>query len=277
MRFLVPLKWTPTRTEIAPLTAVASVEPGRYGLDPSSLAALQWAARLAEPVDAEVVTVTVGPPEAEAGLRHALALGADGAARIEAPAGVASLDVAAALAPLAEAADVVLLGARSLDRGSASVAPALGALLDRAAACGLLSVAWEDGALLAERRLPAGRREHVRVGLPAVISLEAGTIDVPRAPLPALLDAGVAGVEVISPSRPLVPAPAGTVVPYRPRPRTVPPRPAGDEPRERIASISGALETGSGAQQLELPPEEAAAEIVATLRRWGYLEADEPA
>ena len=77
------------------------------------------------------------------------------------------------------------------------------------------------------------------------------------------------------PPRPPTGAPSGTAVPYRPRPRTVPPRPAGDEPRERTASLTGALESGSVAQKVELPPDEAAAEIVATLRRWGYLDTDE--
>ncbi len=272
MQILVPLKWTATRTEVEPLSASASVEPGRYGLDPSSVAALMWALRLAGSDEAEVTAVTAGSPAADAGLREALALGADRAIRVEAPAGVASLDVAAALAPLAGKADLVVAGARSMDRGSAAVAPALGAMLGRPAACGLLSVEWHGGTLLAERRLPAGRREHVRLAPPAVISMEAATVELPRAPLPAVLAAAEAEIDVVITERPLEPAATGTAVPYRPRPRTVPAPPAGDLPRERIAALSGALDAGSGAQQVELPPEEAAVEIVATLRRWGYLE-----
>ena len=268
MRILVPLKWSALRTEVDPLTGSASVTPGRFGSDPASLAALAWALRL----EGEVTVVTIGPIAAEAGLREALALGAEAALRIEGPADPEPLEVAAALAPLAADADLVVLGARSVDRGSAAVAPALAALLERPGACGLLDVAWDGDRLAAERRLPAGRRERVRVSLPAVVSVEAGTIELRRAALPAILEASNAAIEVLTPDHAPVADSATTVVPYRPRPRNAPPPPEGEQLRDRIASLSGALDAGSRARTVELPPEEAAAEIVASLRRWGYLE-----
>lgn len=272
MRILVPMKWSALRTEVDPLSGSARVLPGRFGPDPSSLAALAWALRLARTTEGEVTVVTIGPKAAEAGLREALALGANVAKRIDGPADSEPLHVATCLAPLAAAADVVLLGARSIDRGSAAVAPALAAILERPGACGLLELELDldRDALLAERRLPAGRRERIRVPLPAVVSVEAGTIDIGRAALPSLLAAAEVVIPVTSPER----APAessASVVPYRPRPRDAPPPPTGDSPRERIAALSGALDAGSRAQTLELPADEAAAEIVATLRRWGYL------
>jgi len=272
MQILVPLKWSALRTEVDPLTGSATVTPGRFGPDPSSLAALAWALRLAGADGGEVTAVTIGPKAAETGLREALALGADKAKRIEGPADPEPLEVAALLAPLASGADLVVLGARSVDRGSAAVAPALAALLERPSACGLLDVAWDGDRLTAERRLPAGRRERIRVATPAVISVEAGSITLERAGLPATLAASEAAIEVAVPGRVPAAEVAATVVPYRPRPRNAPPPPEGDQPRDRIAALSGALEAGSRAQQLELPPEEAAAEILATLRRWGYLD-----
>jgi len=272
MQILVPLKWSALRTEVDPASGASQVLPGQFGSDPASLAALMWALRLAGSVNAVVTVATIGAASAEEGLRVALALGADHACRVAAPDGCTPTDVAAALVPLATDADLVVVGARSIDGGSAAVAPALAASLDRPQACGLLAVEWDGDQLLAERRLPAGRRERVRLPLPAVISMEAGSIPPGRAPLPALLAAVDADIRRISPGRPILAEPPGTTVPYRPRPRTVPPAPAGEEPRERIAALNGALDAGSRAQRVEVAPEEAAEEIVAVLRRWGYLE-----
>jgi electron transfer flavoprotein beta subunit len=272
MRILVPLKWSALRTEVDPLTGSIHVTPGRFGPDPSSTAALAWALRLAGSTEGEVTAVTIGPKAAEAGLREALACGATDAKRIEGLADPDPLEVAAALAPLAAGADLAVLGAWSIDRGSAAVAPALAALLERPSACGLLDLAWDGERIIAERRLPAGRRERVRVALPAVVSMEAGTDSLARATLPATLGASRAEIPVVAPGRAPVAPSAASVGPYRPRPRNVPVPPHGERPRDRIAALSGALEAGSRAQTIELPPEEAAAEIMATLRRWGYLD-----
>jgi len=272
MRILVPLKWSALRTEVDPLSGSATVTPGRFGPDPSSLAALAWALRLAGADTGAVTAVTIGPKAAEAGLREALALGAGKAMRIEGPRDPEPLHVAALLAPLASDADLVVLGARSIDRGSAAAAPALAVLLERPSACGLLDAEFDGDDLAVVRRLPAGRRERVRLSTPAVISVESGTITLERAALPAMLAANEATIDVIAPDRAAAAESAATVVPYRPRPRNAPPPPTGEQPRDRIAALSGALDAGSHAQQLELPPEEAATEIVATLRRWGYLD-----
>ena len=271
MQILIGLRWSALRTEVDPLSGASAVLPVRFGIDPASAAALSWAFRLAAPTTASVTAVTQGPASAEDALREALSLGAQHAIRIDGPAGCSPSDVAAALAPLAAEADLIILGAYSIDGGSGAVAPSLAAILERPQACGLLSVAWEAGSLAAERRLPGGRRERLRLPLPAVISMEAGTSPLSRASLPGWLEALAAEVRVVVPERTLKPRPVGTVVPYRPRPRTVPAPPQGDTARERIAALTGALDGGSHAQQVQLPPDGAAVEIIAALRRWGYL------
>jgi len=272
MEILVPVKWSALRTEIDPLTGVSTTLDGRYGVDPASEAALEVALRLAEPVAAQVVAVTVGPPPADSVLRTALAAGVAEAVRIEAPAGASSSAVAAAVAEVSGGADLVLAGAWSEDGGSAAVAPMIAAHLGRPQACGLLDLRWDGDALVGERRLPAGRRERLRIRPPAVVSVEPATASLRRASLPALLAAERAGISVVRPPRPIeAPRPAG-IEPYRPRPRTVPVPPAGDDHRARIAALSGTAETVQRAQQVRLEPPQAAAAIVDALRRWGYLE-----
>jgi electron transfer flavoprotein beta subunit len=272
MKILVPVKWSALVMEIDPLTGAATTLEGRYGLDPASEAALEVALRLAEPAAAVVTAVTVGPQPADSALRTARAAGAAEAVRVDAPAGAASAPVAAAIADLAADADLVLAGAWSEDGGTATVAPTIAALLGRPQACGLLDLRWDGEVLTGERRLPAGRRERLRIGLPAVVSVEPAAASLRRASLPAVLAAEAAPIRVVHPPRPIEARRPAGLEPYRPRPRTLPPPPAGEDHRARIAVLSGTLETGPRAQQLRLEPPEAAAAIVDALRRWGYLE-----
>src|SRR5271169_3612377 len=77
------LSWSCHETEVDPLTGTVSADRHDYGPSRSDLAALEHALRLAERWDAEVVAATVGPAEADAMLRDALAAGAARALRVE--------------------------------------------------------------------------------------------------------------------------------------------------------------------------------------------------
>ena len=78
----VALKWVDLRPEVDPLTG-QMVDDGRsHGCSAADQAALEWALRLAAAWDAELVVATVGPAEAEALLREALAHGATRAVRV---------------------------------------------------------------------------------------------------------------------------------------------------------------------------------------------------
>lgn len=275
MEILVPIKWSALRTEFDPLTGTGATLDGRFGIDPASSAALEWALTLGAEVGAEVVVLTVGPAAAADGLRQALAAGADRAVRIEARNDAGELAVAAAIASQAADADLVICGAWSEDGGSGSVAPAVAAYLNRPQGCGLLSLAWADGDLTGARRIPGGRREVLRVPLPAVVSVEPGSALLRRASMPAVLGAAETDVAVVAPARPVPASAPGVVEPYRPRPRSIPPPPPGADHRERIQSLSGIAETDGRAQEVRLDPAEAAAFIVEKLRSWGYLGDDD--
>src|SRR6516164_4653278 len=77
------LGWSWRETEVDPLTGTVGADRRDCGPSQSDLAALEHALRLAERWGAEVVAATVGPAEADAMLRDALAAGAAQALRVE--------------------------------------------------------------------------------------------------------------------------------------------------------------------------------------------------
>ncbi len=177
MQLLVALKWSALRTEVDPRSGAARVLPGQFGLDPAGLAALEWALHLAEPIEATVTVVTVGPGERRGqGCEKRSPRCRSSSCASTAPRTAHRWTWPRCMAPLAAEADLVVVGARSIDGRSAAVAPALAALLDRPQACGLVGVDWADDA--PRRRAPSSRRPtraHLRWPCPAVISMESGT------------------------------------------------------------------------------------------------------
>jgi len=247
------------------------------GTSAADEAALEVALRLAAATGDEVVTVTVGGPPAERGLRAAVAAGATRAMRIDAPEALTGSAVAAALAGVAAGARWIVCGDVSADRGTGSVPAFLAAELDAAQALGLVSVEAEGGdRVRVVRRLDGGRREVLDATPPAVLSVEGAVGRLRRASLAAELDARDVKIDV-------VPGPAGPVeaaarvAPYRPRARQRP-APAGD-PLARVRELT-ATATGDGGpahpEVVTLDPPAAAARILAALRDWGYLDDDSP-
>ena len=143
------------------------------------------------------------------------------------------------VAAIGERPDLVLCGDRSADRGTGALPAFVAHELGVVQAPGLVSLALEDGALLGERRLDQGRRERIRIPLPAVCSVEAAGVHLRRASLPASLAAAEEPVQVVEAAPP---APRVRVVqarPARPRPRQVA-APTGSA-RERLLALTGAL------------------------------------
>ena len=235
-------------------------------LSSSDAAALETALRL----DDDVTAVTVGPPDADRGLRHALAAGATRAVRADAPADLRSDAVASALAPCCAGASWVVCGDASADRGSGSVPAFLAAQLGVGQALGLVAVEpAEDGSLRVVRRLDGGRREVLVATSPTVLSVEGSVARLRRAALPAELAAQGAAIDVITGPEGPVDRPA-TTRPYRPRPRELA-MPSGDA-FARIAQLIDAGTTAERAEVIALDPAPAAAKIVGALRSWGYLD-----
>lgn len=273
----VCLKWTPSRLDGGPV----GPDPGddRFaGVSPADRAALELALRLAAVTGTEVVAVAAGPVGAERTLRDALAAGATRAVRLDMPTDSDSRDVAFELAQVLGDATVVLCGDYSLDRGSGSVPAFVAHHLAAAQALGLVAIDVDaTGATSGSdaprvhvvRRLDGGRRELLAVPMPCVLSVEGSVATLRRAPLPRVLAARSARVEVVAtPPAHHHGAPA-IVTSYRPRARVMP-APTGGA-LDRVRSLTDAGTASTRGETIEVPPREAAARILAALREWGHL------
>ena len=264
--------------EVDPLTGEVTTDERAATLSDADTAAIEIALRLGEAWGAPVMVVTVGPSSAEPALREALACGAARAVRVHALEPLAAAQVATMMATvLGDAgADVVCCGDQGSSGGSGAVPAFVAAELGVAAALGLIEVApavGPVGRLTAVRRLDGGRREHLSVSTPAVLSVEGAAARLRRAGLEGVLAAGKATIEVVPAA---VVGAAGAVRlgvprPYRPRPRVVP-APVGDSALERVRALTGAGVAAAGVRRAPVvaSPDHAAQLILDALGEWGY-------
>jgi electron transfer flavoprotein beta subunit len=281
------LSFAVPRAEVDPLTGAVAIEDRFDALPAAEEAALEHSLRLAEKLCGTVLAVTVGGSAKEDGLRSALAAGADKALRVE-PTGTPQAEpagfvgnsaataamLAAALRSTGHTPDLVLCGDSSAVTATGSFPAFLAAECNAAQALGVVRLDIIDGFLIAHRRIDRGRREVLRLGWPAVVSVEAAGTRLRRADLPAVLAAQDREIQVVTA------APANTatttvveVRAHRPRPRELPP-PTGSTPRLRVLDLTGALERRSSSTVVgPLSPAQAADELLAYLDQHGFLAA----
>jgi electron transfer flavoprotein beta subunit len=241
------------------------------GLSAADEAAIEMALRHGEATGSSVIAVTVGPARADPGLRIALACGVRTAIRVDAPDGMDSASVAAAMAPVVAHSAAVWCGDFSVDRGTGSVPAFLAGQLRRQQALGLVGVEFVDS-LRVTRRLDGGRREVLRITGPAVLSVEGSIARLRRAPLRPALAAQSA--EVLPYGTTVVP-PGNTspvvVRAYRPRARVLP-APDGATALDRLRALTDASSAPQPGETIEATPAQAALRIIEVLAGWGYLE-----
>jgi electron transfer flavoprotein beta subunit len=133
--------------------------------------------------DSEVLAITVGGDEADEGLLSALAKGADRGVRVwdEELAGADALAVARVLAAALEpeAPDLVLCGVQSSDAVSSATGIALAGHLDVPHVAVVKQIDLDGGTATVSRELEGGVVERLRVGLPALLTIQTG-INEPR-------------------------------------------------------------------------------------------------
>jgi electron transfer flavoprotein beta subunit len=210
MKIVVPVK------QVAVLDEEFELVADRTGVDPDALDwqlnewdefSLEAALQLRDADgEGEVVVVSVGDEEAEEGLRACLAKGADRAQRIwdDSLDGADPLAVARVLAAAVEpeSPDLVLCGVQSSDGVHGATGIALAAHLGLARVAVVKALDYDAGSRSAtvERELEGGLVELLRVGLPALLTIQTGINEPRYANLRALKQAKDKPLEVTSPA-----------------------------------------------------------------------------
>lgn len=188
MNIVVCIKQVPGTTDIKidPQTNTLVREGVQSIINPFDTYALEEGVRLRERFGGRVITISMGPPQADAALREAISLGADEAILLSdrAFAGsdtwATSYVLSKAIARIADY-DVVLCGRQTLDGDTGQVGPGLSEML------GIPFVAYVsrveeigEGHMRVQRMVEEGY-ETIEMGLPAVITV-VKEINVPRVP-----------------------------------------------------------------------------------------------
>ena len=267
-------KWVDLHPEIDPLTGSVTTDDRRRGFSAADRAALEVGLRLAEERSTTVTLLSSASSGADAALRELAACGASRIVRIDTDADTTSANVGRELADAVlgacVGAELVLTGDHSLDRGSGSVPAFLAHHLGWSQALGLIEVGSGDP-LAVVRRLDGGRREHLRVEGPAVLSVEGSVARLRRASMPQVLAARRIEIDVRHGDAVTPDLHVGPTSPVRPRARALP-APHGDRALSRIVELTGALVERTPPRRVEADGIGAAQEIVAQLRAWGYIE-----
>ncbi len=188
MNIVVCIKQVPGTTEIKidPETNTLVREGVESIINPFDGYALEEGVRLRERCGGKVITISMGPPQADAALREAISLGADEAILLSdrAFAGsdtwTTSYVLSQAIAKMADY-DVVICGRQTLDGDTGQVGPELSEML------GIPFVAYvskveeiREGYIRVQRMVEEGY-ETIEMALPAVITV-VKEINVPRLP-----------------------------------------------------------------------------------------------
>lgn len=286
MRIAVCQKFVPdpTTIEVDPLTGEIDAVRTLHMTNPADKAALEMALRLCTD-SGEVRVLTVGAPEADAVLREALAVGTDHVLRLwdETRAYTKPPMTAVLLATALRNAglpDLVLCGARSVDRGSGKVPALLGEHLDWPVVTDVTHLEIDGDVVRFQRRLSRGARSEGQVRLPAILALEASLARLRHASLPGLLRAKRHEIPVhhlpelgLSPQDLIFPAATlRAVMPPRPRPRTMFIPDGSLSVHERVEQIMSAGVTRKSGEIVEGSPDQMADTIIAFLQAHGLLE-----
>ncbi len=167
--------------------------------NPYDLVAVQVAVDLKERYGGTVTAISMGPPQAEAALREALALGADRAVLLSDRA-FAGADTLATSYTLSRAidnlrqegpVDLVICGKQAIDGDTAQVGPGIATRLGATQFTYVTEIRQVDRAndRVTVRRKAEGGSEVIIGSLPAVLTVELELAKVRRATLPRLVNA----------------------------------------------------------------------------------------
>lgn len=176
-RIIVCIKGVPRpeTVKVDPETHTLKRESAELILNPNDRSALEMAMRLKETYGAEVVIITMGPPNVLPLLREAYALGADRTILLSdrAFAGADTLATSRVLAKAIERLSpfsLVLMGLKSLDGETAQVPPETAAILRIPSVINVKKIAFEEGIGIVLRESEYGVEE-LEIEPPFLVSL----------------------------------------------------------------------------------------------------------
>jgi electron transfer flavoprotein beta subunit len=182
-------------------------------INPYDEYAVEEGLKLREALGGAVTVVSVGTDRVEEALRRALAMGADEAVLIEAPAGADEFTTASLLAAWAQQKqwDLVLAGNVSVDTGAGQTAVRFAELLGLPHVAAALKLEVADGKAVVHRDAE-GDTEVLEVPLPALVTAQQG-LNEPRYPsVPGIMKAKRKTIAHVSVADLGVDAPARTEV-----------------------------------------------------------------
>lgn len=179
MRILVCIKQVPasSRVEVDPVTGVLKRDGADAKMNPYDLFALETAFSLREICGGEVTVLTMGPPQAQAIIREAYAMGADKGILLSdrAFAGADVLATAYAISCGAKSSgpyDLILCGKQTTDGDTAQVGSEIAEVLGLPSLANVLSLAPDTDGALAVTMDMGDSVLNASVKLPCLISVD---------------------------------------------------------------------------------------------------------
>jgi len=163
--------------------------------------AVEEALRIKEKQGGEVIILTIGPKGGEQQIRTSLAMGADRAILVEAPADLDSLGVAKVMAKVVEqeSPDFVVMGKQAVDDDNNQVGQILASLLSWPQATFASKIEFSgDGKRADVTREVDGGLETIGVQLPAVITTDLRLNEPRYASLPGIMKAKKKEMKVLA-------------------------------------------------------------------------------
>ncbi|OHB85643.1 MAG: hypothetical protein A2V98_14000 [Planctomycetes bacterium RBG_16_64_12] len=205
MKILVTVKRVPDPDQKIKLTADGArldTDALPFVVNPFDAIAVEEALRIRERSSGaavEIVAVSIGADKGEQQLRTALAMGADRAVRVDAPAPPDPWNVACILQALVqrEKPDLVLMGKQAVDDDCSQAGQFLAARLGWPQATFASKIELSDGRAEVDRETDAGI-ERVRVSLPAVITTDLRLNEPRYVSLPGIVRARKKPLETLS-------------------------------------------------------------------------------
>ena len=188
MKFLVCIKQVvdTSKMEVDPVTGRLKRNNANSIMNPVDLNALEAAFSLRDKVGGTVDVITMGPPQAEAVLRDAAAMGADRLYLVtdRAFGGADTLATSYTLAAAIKKTgmpDIIFCGVESIDSNTAQIGPEIAATLGIPDVSAVSSILLEDGDKVTVTRQNGSGAEILALKLPAVITT-AADLNKPRYP-----------------------------------------------------------------------------------------------